>query len=654
MTGLFLYALVSAGLGQFLPRIRLSGTPFVGLGFFGGYVTFVLAFYVLHVVAEVPLAASAWIIVVTAIFGVLWAAKRFFDQAERNLSLLLHPVSIMTLIGAGAIVANGGIDYLPYTSDEFNGWLGASRHIFMAGGYDQVRDVIRLPDYTPGWRLVVLYPWAVTGAIHEGDSAAAPFVVHVGLAGLIYDIVVWQLRRLRMFPEFHVALFAWIVLLVGLAVEIAGLAWIRTLLIEQPQIYTLAAVSLLIVVMSVQPDANSALAVYAGLTLACSYVLKAAAMAFAPAVGVFILAIAWSEGHRRGLFAARVLAMAGQLLGPLLVAMISWRFVSPAAGGGLPSVLDALGSDYLAKALEKDWRDLAERYFAAAWTYGAEYKAPLTALSLFVVLIAAMRGRYAAVLVWGGFFAVYMLALYWYQLAAFGDYYFQTLDSTPRYTRVPIQVLHVVGFVVAIMEGTDILVGRRWERILSFAGGRTTIVVAAASVAGLIGFQGYQIFRSVDDVTTRAYQKTDPRIAEVKQAVGILTRLAGRELPDKPALMLISQGQDSEPLNYAGYFARGAHPSDAVGVGITLGGVSWTAGEPQNVWQQKTTAPALRDAFLATDMIWPLALDPWVTSVLAGIVDDPACVNAPLQYYFIRRSGKEGNRVFSCVTKKAP
>lgn len=654
MTGLLLYALVAAGLGQFLPRIRLSETPFVGLRFFGGYVVFVLAFFVLHVVIRIPLAASAWIIVLAGVGSALWAIWKLFRSPDRILHVLFHPVSVMTLLGAGAIVAKGGIDYMPYTSDEFNGWIGASRHIFMAGGYDQVRDIVRLPDYTPGWRLALLFPWAVTGAIDEGDSAAAPFVAHLGLAGLVYDIVAWQLRRLRMFPEFHIALFAWGVLLVGLAAEIAGLAWIRTLLIEQPQIYTLAAASLLIVVMSVQSEANSELAVYTGLTIACSYMLKTAAIAFAPAVGLFVLAASWSEGHRWGNFADRIIVLVGLMLGPLLISMVSWKLIAPVEGAGLPSPIETFGGDYVAKAFERDWRDLSDRYFAAVGAYVAGYKTPLTIFSLLAVLIAAIRGRYAALLVWVGFFTVYVLALYWYHLVVFSDYYFNVLTSIRRYIRIPIQVLHVVGFVSAVIEISDSLARGRFKGVIVLARNRITSVVAAAAVAGLVGFQGYQIFRSVDDVTTRVHQKIDPRIAEVKRAVAILTRLAGRTLPPKPALILISQGQDSEPLNYAAYFGRGAGTVNVSGIGFTLGGVSWTAGEPQNVWQQRTTAAALRNAFVAADMIWPLALDPWVTSVLAGIVDDPACVGTPLRYYFVRRGAKDGGNVFSCVAKTAP
>lgn len=654
MTGLFLYALVSAGLGQFLPRIRLSETPFVGLRFFGGYVVFVLAFFVLHVVVRVPLAASAWILVLAAVCGVLWALRKLFRSPDRILHVLLHPVSVMTLLGAGAIVAKGGIDYLPYTSDEFNGWIGASKHIFMAGGYDQVRDVIRLPDYTPGWRLAVLFPWAVTGTINEGNSAAAPFVAHLGLAALVYDIVAWNLRRLQSFSGSCVALFAWCVVLVGLAVEIAGLAWIRTLLIEQPQIYTLAAASLLIVVMSVQSEANSELAVYAGLTIACSYMLKTAAIAFAPAVGLFVLAASWSEGRRWGNFAGRAVVLVGLMLGPLLISMVSWKLIAPVEGAGLPSPVETFGGDYVAKAFERDWRNLADRYFAAVGPYVAGYKTPLTVFSLLAVVIAAIRGRYAALLVWVGFFTVYVLALYWYHLVVFSDHYFNVLTSIRRYIRVPIQVLHVVGFVVAVMELSYLLAGERFRGIAVAARSRIASVVAAAAVAGLVGFQGFQVFRSVDDVTTRVHQKVDPRIAEVKQAVGIVTRLAGRELPHKPALILISQGQDSEPLNYATYFGRGAGTDNASGMGFTLGGVSWTAGEPQNVWQQRTTAAALRNAFLAADVIWPLTLEPWVTSILAGIVDDPACVRTPLQYYFVRRGAKDGGNIFSCVAKTAP
>ncbi len=653
MTGLFLYALAAAGLGQFLPRPTLDGTPFTGLRFVGGYAVFIVGFFVLHAVLRLPLAASAWIVVLAAAMGALRSAARLARDRRSIISLLLHPTTLLLLLGVGAVAVHGGIDYLPYTSDEFSNWLGASRHIVLAGGLDRVGDALHQPNYTPGWRLALLFPWVVTGVIREGDAASAPFVLHLGLAGLVYDVIVWRLRALGAFSDARAMLFAWAAMLAGLAAEIAGLIWVRQLLIEQPQIYTLAAAALLLAVMADWPEARSTSARHAGLILAGAYLLKTAALALAPAVGLLVLVVAWRDGARGVQFVRRVAVLAGWTIGPSLVAAAAWSLVGPGSGQGMPSLLDTLDSRHLGLAAGRDGHDLAARLAAVVATYAGHYKAPMTALALLAVSVAAARGRYAALLLWGAFFAVYVAAVYWYDLAVFDAHEFRTLDSVPRYIRVPIQVLHVLGFAAAAMEASVFLADGRGRTLLDLAGGRAAVVATAAAAGALAGFQGYQVLRSVDDVSTRVYQNVDPRIAEARTAVRVLAGLAGRGLPARPRLVLISQGQDAEPLNYAAYYARGAFAGDPAGVGIRLDGVSWTDGAPKNFWQRRTTAAALRQNFLAADMIWPLTVDAWVTSVLAGVVDDKACAGTPTRYYLVRRPAGDGGAAFACVAKPA-
>lgn len=638
MTGLFLFAVVAAGLGQFLPKIALAGTPLVGLRFFGGFITLILGFVALHVVLQIPLAVTAWGLVFAAVGGLVRGVVKLSRARGFDESILLHPIPVFLLIGFVSVLANGGIGYLPYTSDEFTNWLGASRHIFLAEGYGEIRESIHLPEYTPGWRLTLLFPWLIVDSIREGDSAAAPFILSVGLAGIVYDIVLFALRRLRGLSELRSALFAWAIFLAGVAAEIYGLVWPRDLLIEPPQIFTLAAALLVVAAMSAEKSHAKQLAIYVGLALAGSYFIKSAALAFAPAVGIWVLFLARWDGQSALEYARRAASFAIPLVGPLFIAATVWKIFGPTVSGGMPSILATFQEDYLSRAFVNDWWDLARRFLGAVWTYGAGYKTPMTIGALCALLIAGLRGRPAALLIWFGFAGLYTLALYWYHLVAFGDYYFRELNSIPRFMRVPIQVLHVVGFVVAVLELSDLFWRARLFRLVASVQGKTAGISICAAIAVLFIFQGVQIHRSVVDVTTRKYQSIDPRINEVKTAVQILANMAGRELPENPMLMLISQGGDSEPLSYARYFGRGIANQNTAEFWFRLvSSVSWTSAAPKNVWQHKTTAEALRKTLTEADLIWPLKLDPWVTAVLAHVVDLRKCAKDISQSYFVRR-----------------
>ncbi len=651
MLGLFAFVIGFVGFGRLLPVLSLDGTRLYGFRYFGGGLLFVFAFYFLHIILRIDLSISAWLVMGSAGLGVLWSLVDYLRQSERDIHQWLHPIPLLILTAVGCILVNNGIGYLPYSGDEFTNWIGISRQIFMAGNYADIADNIWLYGYTPGWRLMLLFPWVLTSSISEGNSAALPFVMMVGLAGILYDIVRWKLSALPGITERRMSIFAWGLTLIGLSAQIAGPTWMRNLLIEQPQIYTLSVCAIAISLIPYAKNSGHIFAFYAGLALAGSYMFKAAALSFAPSVGLAILILSFTGSSSWTEISRRLIGFVILVFAPVVVCLLSWKWYTHSFPPAFLSVFQTLSSEYIANALTMDWRDLASRFSSAVWAYITVYKWPLTVFSLLALLGSAVRGRIVPLLLWAGFFVTYMLALYWYHLGALGSYYFDNLNSVERFTRIPLQILHTLGFVIAVIEILGLMAEKRLAGIGTILSGRTIGVLSILAVAGLGAYQAKQIMRSVVDVTTRAYQNVDPGINEAKQAVEAAIRYLQDERLNNPTILIISQGTHPEVLNYARYFAQGLRRKGGKPIDILFDGVSWTPNEPVNTWQHKISANKMRAKILASDMIWPIKTDPWIISVLTPLVGDPACLDKPLDNFFIRKIQGDGSPGYICHSK---
>ena len=204
------------------------------------------------------------------------------------LEVVIHPAIILPVAAGILITLRGHIDYLPYTVDEFTNWLGGAKTIHLNGGYAAIRETIYLPGYTPGWRLALLLPWQIDGAMDLGRSAAAGFVLHAGLVAIMFDIVRWEAaERLKLSSAGAVG--SWIAVLVFLAAQGTGTLWPYTLLIEQPQIYFYAGTGFLLFALRTDTDIPSNTFLYIGLTLTGGYLVKSATMGLLLAVGLALL-----------------------------------------------------------------------------------------------------------------------------------------------------------------------------------------------------------------------------------------------------------------------------------------------------------------------------------------------------------------------------
>ncbi len=651
MFGLMVFTFGFAGFSRFMPTATLDNSPFYSFRFFCGGLLFVFAFYFLHIILGFGLVTSAWVVMAISFAGWILILQGYLGLPFHTLHQWVHPIPILVIFGALSILINGGIDYLPYSGDEFSNWIGVSRHIFLAGDYRTISGEIYLPNYTPGWRLMLLYPWVLLGSINEGHSAAAPYVMMIGLSGIVYDIARWRLRLLQEISERLLSIYAWGLVLVALAIQIAGPTWMWNLLIEQPQIYTLAVSAMAISLIPFSRSNLPVLLFYAGISLAGSYLLKSAALVFIPPIGITILYIASTTGGTLVDVCRRIAIFAAIVFGPIAICMMTWKLFTLSLPSNTTSIFTLLSAGTFELALSRDWQDLAGRYFGAIWSYFITYKLPLTAGSLFALFFAAARGRRAPLILWGSFFTLYSLILYWYHLSVFGDYSFNNLNSIERFYRVPIQTLHVLGFVVAIIEFSEIIARRQLTGAIPFLLRRSTTILVIIVVITLSAFQFTRIMRSVEDVSTRIYQGVDQNLKKAERAVAVTRRLSGGILSENPKVLLISQGSSRQPIDYADYFARGLRTDAGRALKIKFDGVSWTGGIPINEWQQKVTKLDMRAKLLSNDMIWPLNVDPWIISILTPLVDNSECLTKPLDHYFLIRHQNNSATPLKCVPK---
>ncbi len=192
--GLVTYTFLAAGLGCWLKGPSRSGLGACGLRLAVGYAAMIILLYILDVVAGVEIGPALWIVGAIAGAGLgfrSWACRWRPDWR----AIARHPASVLLVAGGVAILANGGIGYLPVGHDEFSHWLGNPLRINAYGGWSAARDTLHLAGYPPGWPLLLALPWQPFAEVDLGASAAAPFVLHVAAIALVFDLVVFLIRR---------------------------------------------------------------------------------------------------------------------------------------------------------------------------------------------------------------------------------------------------------------------------------------------------------------------------------------------------------------------------------------------------------------------------------------------------------------------------
>jgi hypothetical protein len=641
--GLIAYAAWIVGLGALWPASRARSDMSVGTRCALGVALLTIVSYLAHVVLRVPLVWTAAIVTALALGGLARAIPAATSEQARN--FLLHPCFVLPALAVLAVAAYGGVDYRPFTTDEFTNWIGAARLIQWYGGYHEARPAIQVPGYPPGWHLLLVLPWQLGGDATFGLSAAAPLALHIAVLGLLFDIFRATLRR-SLGASAPAAAVAWALLLLFMAGEGMGRLWTHELLIEQPQIYILSAAALLILRSEALGAGGRTSDLAAGLLLGCGYLLKSAVLAALPAAAVLAALPLLDTRQATSRRVADSTMSAAALLGPTLLLMLSWTWLAPSEANCYGSPLAAIAGTS-AIPTQYDWLDLAHRFGAAVTRYILSYKT-IVLVAAFAGMGWALRlGLFRATLFCAGFAAVYFAALYWYHLACFGDYYFYELNSIPRFSRVPVQVLHTVGLALLVVAAAR-HAGTFGPAVAARLNARPSLAALGVTIAVLGGWQEWLLYRNVADMSTRVYQGGDPRVGEMARAAARIAGLAGTTLPARPRLAVLDQEQDADVLAYARFFALRRGPAGPEPIFEIYDQVSW-APAPRNTWQVRTSGDALAATLQTMDILWPIRVDPWLLSVLATMGVDNGCLSQLPAMALIRAPAEGG--VFRCTGK---
>ena len=161
-------------------------------------------------------------------------------------------------------------------------------------------------------------------------------------------------------------------------------------------------------------------------------------------------------------------------------------------------------------------------------------------------------------------------------------------------------------------------------------------------VAAGVLFAGFLFFGlcwTLEDITTRADNTPNHRIAEVRTAAALVGTEFGDRAPG-PLVQFVSQGTDADLLGYAKFYAAGGTPGSPRTLFRTAGSVSWSSGKPENLWQQKSSQDELVRIFKSADIIWPIITDPWIDGLLRGLLNgDQSCGSAVTRYVWLKQKG---------------
>lgn len=640
MLGLLLYTFVALGAGAWVPTLKLGDARSLGATILGGYAVTLLALFLFHVILRLPLNVTAGLIIVASVAG--WVRMMSWLRDHR---ILFSPGFVLPALAALAIGINGGIDYLPYTVDEFTNWIGVSREIYLHGGYEAIRETVAYPGYLPGWRLLLPLPWVVGGNMDMGQSATAPFVFHVGLVTLVFEVVRHEASRYDTLGERQSLLLAWGVGLLYLAAEGTGKLWTYDLLIEQPQIYAFTACLLYLYLLDGTDVPAERVLPHIGLAVVAGYLLKAAMLTFVPGLLVVLAVLLFrakvAPWPRRF---AGLLSKGMVLLGPTVIVVVLWKGIAPeSAKGCMSNPLATLTPDAIAKIAELDWWDLLVRLAKEVGGYVASYKPVVLLAAAGGAAAALMRGRGVWLVAFSAFAAVYFTALYWYHLTCFGPYYFETLNSIPRFSRVVVQPFHAVGLVALALAALHLIARGSVASVFKL---KSVWVAAVAACALLLSWQAVQLGRSAEDVTTRRYQSVDPRIAEVRAAANFV-RSAVPTSPRPPLVQFISQGTDADLLGYARMYALDGTRGLPRVLFRSAPSVSWNRTASINVWQRVASDEKLSAIFRKANIIWPVIVDPFITRVLLDLAPSPDCADNLVEKVLV----KAPNGTFACLRK---
>ena len=364
---------------------------------------------------------------------------------------------------------------------------------------------------------------------------------------------------------------------------------------------------------------------------------------------IMLFAMTWRAPLAESLKRAAV--WASFLLGPICIFYLVWTQLSSSDScQGVP--LKTLGPSGMQMAMDRDWSELAARFVAGVGDYALHYKS--------IVLVAAVAGYSGAVILRKGLQAavvsillaiVYFGALYWFYLSCWSSYGFDTLISLPRYSRVPIQVFHSLGLVLLVMATLSVNLPGVRNAVASGLSTRPVVICLVLATAVMAGWQARKVWRSVVDVTDRSIWPIDSSIYEMMSADRLIRSLRGERFPERPRIIIVSQGTHDTAIRYAQYFSIGPGNGKPDRAYAVHGELSWSPA-PVNVWQVKASTAEVRALFSTADVIWPIVVDPWIVSRFLEAGMDADCEPRIPDVALIRAPPSNAGRQFKCIAKR--
>lgn len=646
MMGFAIVCLSCLGLG-----VAVMPASFVfrwlGTAYLTGLALIVLGLFFGNVVAGIPLHLTAWAVLGVAALGGaarLWRGGR----AAAYRTLILHPVIILPATIFVLALVTHRFAYMPYLYDEFTNWIGWAQQMVVADHFatSDMAVFSVILSYPPGWPLLMAYPGAVLGIFRVADGASIPFLIHVGLLGIAYDVVCWHWRRVGNDNERLRRLIGWCAILLLLLVE-AGWKLVPTLLlIEKPQIYPLAALLLLGWLLQQENTPRRQLAYAMGLILAALYLIKIATVVFVPAAVLLAAGGAYRVSRNDGILPA--VGLVAAVLLPLAAIMIVWPFFQP---GPAVSCLSSVGSTLSLETLtllgSARSEELIVRLSGKLWVYVSTFKPWLTVIGLIGVATTFADRRTAVVgAALLGYAALYVFGMYWMYLTCFSGYHYDILISHQRFIRVALRVLHVIGPMALMLW----LLGLApVKNLVARAGRGVPWAAALTAVIVLAGWQGVQAERSLRDMDTRELQPGRKYISFLRQLhreYSLMLAVLSERPMQKHKVMILDQGGNSRVFPPV-HLMRLGHERGAALKRIEIERRTSLGEEPVNIWMTKSTPEELRRLVLSVHLLWPVVVDDWARSALAPLIKDRECRKTPERYFLI----PEQHRTLRCVAK---
>lgn len=645
MVGYALYLLGAYGLGAYFPATRTDDPLSLGARVAFGGMAFLIAFPAFHVALGLHIRTAAWLVIAAAIFGLALMIARAVRTGDFA-AIAFHPALVLPALVAG-IAATEGVGYIPYMSDDFSNWIGVAKQIVALGRFDPGAMQLSNSDHLPGWTLALALPGVVRGTFHPADAALLPFVLHLGLVALLYDIV----RRFLTieFPDLdarHAQIGAWLFLLLFLAAEATGPMALAIILPEEPQVYATFVVFLALLMPTLSASRLGPAVALAATSLAAGYLVKAAGLTvaiaplvlavtllFAPRLAVAIIpSTPFVATSARAAYAT---AWAAAILMPTAIAFVAWTLHDH--GIVYSSPLAALRRAESIIGLE--WAEVGAAYWPAVWDFATSYKVPVTVAAALGLAWATATRRYAVfAAAVAAYVALYLGMLYWYHLVYWGT----ELNSIPRFTRVPIRVAHAAGLTLLFVLVAQ--AGVRSRPLAAFVLSGRALAAGVLAVTFLGMWQLRAIDRTIIDAASRRFLGLDPVLRQISAEAVAFKGWIGSGIPAEGRLVVLVGGLNNEYEKAAYYHLQ----RDAFGAGLVPYRVEGLVATMVNGTAGATNAtPNSRQLLRSATIIWPLATDAELIAALAATGVYPDCAGNLSAHFLVRNSSN-----FRCLPKR--